>query len=76
MERVVVEYLHDDQWFWSRDYPALRLEDAKEYGRQLWKRGAAGVRITHYKPIVLVEEIRSHRAASARSTTGPSPTQE
>jgi hypothetical protein len=59
-EGILVEYWHSGAWTWGRDYPATKRGevDALEYGRSLWRSGAAGVRITKFARQVLVEHKR------------------
>lgn len=76
IERILVEYLHDGRWTWSRDYPVTQEEEAKEYGRQLWRGGAAGVRISKFERRILVESRRSSDGSSGPRTSGPRPTPE
>jgi hypothetical protein len=71
IDRVVVYYWHRGSWFWSRDYPVSKTEDAKEYGRELWRNGAEGVKITQQKEVVLVEKMRSEGLASGPAPHGP-----
>ena len=76
IDRILVEYLHDGHWTWSRDYPVSHKEDALEYARNLWRNGAAGVRVSQTVRSVIVEHIRSSDAASRRPTRSPRPTGE
>jgi hypothetical protein len=64
IDRILVEYLHEGQWTWARDYPMSQLEEAKEFGRRLWRDGVAGVRISVTERRVLEEHRRSSDAAS------------
>lgn len=63
MERVVVEYWHDGGWVWTRDYPISLEADAVEHGRQLWRQGVAGVRISKFERKIIAEHRRSPEAA-------------
>lgn len=58
IERILVEYMHDGQWTWSRDYPSGAEEEAKEHGRDLWRQGVQGVRISKFERRILLEHVR------------------
>lgn len=60
MGRVVVYYWHHEGWCWSRDYPISQMEEAKEYGRSLWRNGAAGVKISAWEERIVVEHKRTN----------------
>lgn len=74
--RVVVYYWHEGSWFWSRDYPTSQQDEALEYGRELWRRGSAGVKISRYEEIIVAEHKRSDVLPNRATSQGPRTTGE
>jgi hypothetical protein len=58
IERVVVEVLREGQWSFAGDFSLGQEEKAKELGRQLWRQGAGGIRISRFQREVILEHRR------------------